>query len=184
MAGVCVRLYAEEDYQSRPAFTDPEILRTHLAAVILQMSALNLGKPEDFPFVEPPDSRQISDGFRLLFELQAVDEQRRIAELGRQLAKLPVDPRLGRMVLAAQREGGLSEALILVAALAIQDPRERPLEEQRAADEKHRRFRDEHSDFVALLNLWNYYHEQARQLSKNQLRNLCPVSYTHLDQSC
>ena len=176
-AGICVRLYAEEDFQSRPAFTDPEILRTHLAAVILQMSALNLGKPEDFPFVEPPDSRQIGDGFRLLFELQAVDGQRRIADLGRQMAKLPVDPRLGRMVLAAQREGCLSEALIIVAALAIQDPRERPLEKQQAADEKHRRFRDEHSDFVALINLWNYYHEQARQLSKNQLRNLCQAEF-------
>ncbi len=177
MAGVCVRLYAEEDFQSRPAFTDPEILRTHLAAVILQMSALNLGRPEDFPFVDPPDSRQISDGFRLLFELQAVDEQRGITELGRQLAKLPVDPRLGRMLLTAQREGCLSEALIIVAALAIQDPRERPLEKQQAADEKHRRFRDEQSDFLALLKLWDYYHEQARQLSKNQLRNLCQTDF-------
>ena len=177
MAGVCVRLYAEEDYQSRPAFTDPEILRTHLAAVILQMSALQLGRPEDFPFVDPPDSRQISDGFRLLFELQAVDEQRRITELGRRLAKLPVDPRLGRMLLAAQGEGCLREVLVIVAALAIQDPRERPLDKQQAADEKHRRFRDEHSDFVALLKLWDYYHEQARQLSKNQLRNLCQADF-------
>ncbi len=177
MAGVCVRLYAEEDYQSRPAFTDPEILRTHLAAVILQMSALNLGRPEEFPFVDPPDSRQISDGFRLLFELNAVDEQRRITDLGRQLAKLPVDPRLGRMLLAAQREGGLREVLVIVAALAIQDPRERPLDKQQAADEKHRRFRDEHSDFVALLKLWDYYHEHARQRSKNQLRNLCQADY-------
>ncbi len=177
MAGVCARLYAEEDFQSRPAFTDPEILRTHLAAVILQMSTLNLGRPEDFPFVEPPDSRQISDGFRLLFELQAVDEQRGVTELGRQLAKLPVDPRLGRMLLAAQREGALREALVIVAALAIQDPRERPLEKQQAADEKHRRFRDEQSDFLALLKLWDYYHEQARQLSKNQLRNLCQSDF-------
>ena len=177
MAGVCVRLYAEEDFKARPAFTDPEILRTHLAAVILQMSALNLGRPEEFPFVDPPDSRQISDGFRLLFELQAVDEQRRITDLGRQLAKLPVDPRLGRMLLAAQQESCLREALIIVAALAIQDPRERPLEKQQAADEKHRRFRDEHSDFLALLKLWDYYHEQARQLSRNQLRNLCQADF-------
>ena len=177
MAGVCVRLYAEEDFRSRPAFTDPEILRTHLAAVILQMSALNLGRPEEFPFVDPPDSRQISDGFRLLFELQAVDEQRRISDLGRQLAKLPVDPRLGRMLLAAQREGCLRETLIIVAALAIQDPRERPLEKQQAADEKHRRFRDEHSDFLGLLKLWEYYHEQMRQLSRNQLRNLCQADF-------
>ena len=177
MAGVCIRLYAKEDYQARPPFTDPEILRTHLAAVILQMSALNLGRPEDFPFVEPPDSRQISDGFRLLFELQAVDEQRRITELGRQLAKLPLDPRLGRMLLAARREGCLREVLVVAAALAVQDPRERPLEKQQAADEKHRRFRDEHSDFLALIKLWEYYHEQARQLSKNQLRNRCQAEF-------
>ncbi|HRC68387.1 MAG TPA: ATP-dependent RNA helicase HrpA [Candidatus Competibacter denitrificans] len=177
MAGVCIRLYAEDDYQARPPFTDPEILRTHLAAVILQMSALNLGRPEDFPFVEPPDSRQISDGFRLLFELQAVDEQRRITELGRQLARLPLDPRLGRMLLAARQEGCLHEVLVIVAALAVQDPRERPLERQQAADEKHRRFRDEHSDFLALLKLWEYYHDQARQLSKNQLRNLCQAEF-------
>ncbi len=177
MAGVCVRLYAEEDFRSRPPFTDPEILRTHLAAVILQMSALNLGRPEEFPFVDPPDSRQIGDGFRLLFELQAVDEQRRISEQGRQLAKLPVDPRLGRMLLSAQREGCLREVLVVVAALAIQDPRERPLERQQAAGEKHRRFRDEHSDFLALLKLWDYYHDQARQLSKNQLRNLCQSDF-------
>ena len=177
MAGVCVRLYAEEDFQNRPPFTDPEILRTHLAAVILQMCALNLGRPEEFPFVDAPDSRQISDGFRLLFELQAVDEQRRITDLGRQLAKLPVDPRLGRMLLAAQREDCLRETLIVVAALAIQDPRERPLEKQQAADEKHRRFRDEDSDFLALLKLWEYYHEQARQLSRNQLRHLCQADF-------
>ena len=176
-AGICIRLYAEEDFQARPAFTDPEILRTHLAAVILQMSALQLGKPEDFPFIDPPDARQISDGFRLLFELQAVDEQRGISELGRQLARLPVDPRLGRMLLAARQEGCLREVLILVAALAIQDPRERPLDRQQAADEKHRRFRDEQSDFLALLNLWNDYHEQARQLSRNQLRNRCQAEF-------
>jgi len=177
MAGVCIRLYAEDDYQARAPFTDPEILRTHLAAVILQMSALNLGRPEDFPFVEAPDSRQISDGFRLLFELQAVDEQRRISELGRQLARLPLDPRLGRMLLAAQREACLKEMLVIVAALAVQDPRERPLEKQQAADEKHRRFRDEQSDFLAWLKLWDYYHDQARQLSKNQLRNLCQSEF-------
>ena len=177
MAGVCVRLYAEEDFLARPAFTDPEILRTHLASVILQMSALNLGRPEEFPFVDPPDSRQINDGFRLLFELGAVDEQRHITELGRQLAKLPVDPRLGRMLLAAQRESCLREVLVIVAALAIQDPRERPLEKQQAADEKHRRFRDERSDFLSLLKLWDYYHEQARQLSKNQLRNRCQADF-------
>ena len=177
MAGVCIRLYAEADYQARPPFTDPEILRTHLAAVILQMSALNLGRPEEFPFIEPPDSRQINDGFRLLFELQAVDEQRRITELGRQLAQLPLDPRLGRMLLGARQEGCLREVLVIVAALAVQDPRERPLEQQQAADEKHRRFRDEHSDFLALLKLWDYYHGLVRELSKNQLRNRCQAEF-------
>lgn len=176
-AGLCIRLYAEVDLQARPQFTDPEILRTHLAAVILQMSALNLGRPEEFPFIDAPDARQISDGFRLLFELQAVDEQRRVTALGRQLAQLPVDPRLGRMLLAAQQEGALRETLIIVAALAIQDPRERPLDHQQSADQKHRRFRDEQSDFLALLKLWDYYHEQARQLSKNQLRNLCKSDF-------
>jgi len=172
-AGLCIRLYSEEDFLSRPAFTDPEILRTNLAAVILQMSVLRLGEIEDFPFIDPPDSRLISDGFQLLFELGAVDTQRQVTELGRQLARLPIDPRLGRMILAARQEGCLGEALIIASALALQDPRERPLERQQAADEKHRRFRDEQSDFLALLNLWNHYHEQARRLSRNKLRQLC-----------
>ncbi len=172
-AGLCIRLYSEEDFLSRPAFTDPEILRTNLAAVILQMSVLRLGEIEDFPFIDPPDSRLINDGFQLLFELGAVDTQRQVTELGRQLARLPIDPRLGRMILAARQEGCLSEALIIASALAIQDPRERPLERQQAADEKHRRFRDEQSDFLALVNLWNHYHEQARRLSRNKLRQLC-----------
>lgn len=172
-AGICIRLYAEEDFKQRPIFTDPEILRTNLAAVVLQMSALHLGRPEDFPFIEPPDGRQISDAFRLLFELQAVDNERKVTQLGQQLARLPVDPRLGRMLLAAQHESAVREVLIIVAALAIQDPRERPLEKQQAADEKHRQFRDEQSDFIALLKLWDYYHEHMRELSKNQLRQLC-----------
>ena len=172
-AGVCIRLYDEEDFQSRPAFTDPEILRTNLASVILQMAYLKLGEVEDFPFVEPPDTRLVTDGYKLLFELGAVDDDRRITELGRQLARLPIDPKLARMILAGEREGALRETLIITSALAIQDPRERPLEHQQAADEKHRRFRDEHSDFSALLNLWNYYHEQARHLSQAKLRGLC-----------
>ncbi len=171
--GVCIRLHSEEDFLARPEFTEPEILRTNLAAVILQMTALNLGEIEDFPFIEPPERRQITDGYKLLFELGAVDEQRRITELGRRLARLPVDPRLGRMLLAAAEFGSLREVLVIAAALAIQDPRERPLDHQQAADEKHRRFRDPGSDFLALLNLWNYYHEQARHLSRNKLRQLC-----------
>ncbi len=176
-AGICIRLYDIEDFQSRPLFTDPEILRTNLAAVILQMAALQLGPIQEFPFIDPPDSRQISDGFNLLFELQAVDAEQRITELGKQLAKLPIDPRLGRMILAAQQEGCLREVLIITSQLAIQDPRERPLDNPQPADAKHRRFHDERSDFIALLNLWNYYHEQARHLSKNKLRALCQEEF-------
>lgn len=171
--GVCIRLYAEEDFNARPAFTEPEILRTNLAAVILQMAALKLGEVEAFPFLESPERRQITDGYKLLFELGAVDGQRRITDLGRRLARLPVDPRLGRMLLAAAEFGSLREVLIIAAALAIQDPRERPMDRQQAADEKHRRFRDARSDFQALLNLWDYYHEQARHLTRNKLRQLC-----------
>ena len=172
-AGVCIRLYDEQDFKARSEFTDPEILRTNLAAVILQMCALRLGEVADFPFIDPPDRRLINDGFKLLFELGAVDAQHQISKLGKQLARLPIDPRLGRMILAAQNEGALSEVLIITSALAIQDPRERPLDKQQAADEKHRRFRDPGSDFISLLNLWRYYHEQARHLSKNKLRQLC-----------
>ncbi len=175
--GVCIRLYSQEDFNTRPAFTEPEILRTNLAAVILQMAALNLGDIEDFPFLEPPERRQITDGYKLLFELQAVDAQRRITELGRRLARLPVDPRLGRMLLAAAELGSLHEVLIIAAALSIQDPRERPLDHQQAADEQHRRFRDSRSDFQALLNLWTYYHEQARHCSRNKLRQLCRAEF-------
>ncbi len=172
-AGICIRLYGEDDFASRPAFTDPEILRTNLAAVILQMAVLQLGEVEDFPFLDPPDRRQITDGYQLLFELGAVDERRQVTEAGRRLARLPIDPRLGRMILAAQQEGCLAETLIVVSALTIQDPRERPLERRQAADEKHARFRDERSDFRGLLKLWNYYHEQAGKLSRNKLRALC-----------
>ena len=176
-AGVCMRLYDEEDFRQRPEYTDPEILRTNLAAVILQMCALRLGRISDFPFIDPPDKRLINDGFKLLFELHAVDEQQRITDLGRRLAKLPIDPRLGCMILAAESESSLREVLIIVSALAIQDPRERPLDRQQAADEKHRRFKDDRSDFIALLNLWNYFHEQARHLSKSKLRKLCQEEF-------
>ena len=172
-AGVCIRLYSEEDFLSRPEFTDPEIRRTNLASVILQMMLLGLGDIENFAFLDAPDKRFISDGFRLLHELGAVDERNRITEDGRRLARLPVDPRIGRMLLAADREGSLHEVLIIAAALTIQDPRERPLEAQQAADEKHSRFRDEKSDFVAFLKLWDYYHEQARHLSNSKLRKQC-----------
>ncbi len=172
-AGVCIRLYSEEDFLARPEFTDPEIRRTNLASVILQMMLLGLGDIEQFAFLDAPDKRYITDGFRLLHELGAVDERNRITEDGRRLARLPVDPRIGRMLLAADREASLHEVLIIASALTIQDPRERPLEAQQAADEKHRRFHDEKSDFLAFLNLWDYYHEQARHLSNSKLRKLC-----------
>jgi len=135
----------------------PEILRTNLASVILMMSTLSLGKIEDFPFVEPPDNRMVRDGFKLLYEIGAVGGDYKVTALGRQLARLPIDTRLGRMLLAGYDEGALREVLIIVSALAIQDPRERPLDKQQAADEKHNRFKDKKSDFISYLLLWNYY---------------------------
>ena len=179
--GICIRLYSEEDFLSRPAFTDPEILRTNLASVILQMTALGLGDISAFPFVEAPDKRNIQDGVRLLEELGAITEEEngryRLTPSGRQLAQLPVDPRLARMVLEAQKYGCVREVMIIVAALSIQDPRERPVEKQQAADEKHRRFADKESDFVAFVNLWNYLQEQQKALSGNAFRRQCKVDY-------
>ncbi len=172
-AGVCIRLYSEEDFLSRPEYTEPEIRRTNLASVILQMMLLGLGDIEQFPFIDPPDRRYINDGFRLLHELGAVDRNNRITNDGRQLARLPVDPRIGRMLLSAVKEKALHEVLIIASALSVQDPRDRPLEAQQAADEKHARFSDEKSDFIAYLNLWDYFHEQSRHLSQSKLRKLC-----------
>src|SRR4051794_37537164 len=157
--GICVRLYSEDDFLERPRFTDPEILRTNLASVLLQMAALGLGDVEDFPFLDPPDRRQIRDGVLLLQELGAFDARRRLTKLGRRLARLPVDPRLGRMVLEADRLGCASEVAIIAAALSIQDPRERPADARDAADQQHARFRAEDSDFLALLHLWRYLEE-------------------------
>ena len=182
-AGICIRLYSEEDYAARPAFTEPEILRTNLAAVILQMSALGLGAVEDFPFVEAPDARFVRDGFKLLQELGAVDARQRLTERGRQLARLPVDPRIGRMILAAREELCLREVLVIAAALSVQDPRERPLDKAQAADEKHRLFAVPQSDFLGYLKLWDAYHEQARHLSQNKLRKWCQqhfISYVRM----
>jgi ATP-dependent helicase HrpA len=159
--GICIRLYAEEDFASRPEYTDPEILRTNLASLILQMAALGLGAPEDFPFVDPPDTRLLNDGYRLLQELSAVDGDRRITRLGRQMAALPVDPRLARVLLEAGRQRCLSEALVIAAFLSIQDPRERPSDKTEAADQAHALFADERSDFVGVLNLWKAAREQA-----------------------
>jgi len=174
MSGVCVRLYSEEDFASRPAYTDPEIRRSNLAAVILRMKALGLADVENFPFIEPPDSRAIADGFKLLEELNAVDERGNLTPTGQHLAKLPIDPRIARMVLAAKEEHCIKEVLIIAAALSLQDPRERPLERQQAADEKHRRHQDENSDFLAFLNLWQAYDEALKhQKSRRKLTDWC-----------
>lgn len=171
--GVCIRLYAEEDFAARERFTQPEIQRTNLAAVILQMANLKLGAVDAFPFIDAPDARLVRDGYRLLQELQAVDGERRLTRTGRELARLPIDPRLARMVFAATAEGALTEVLIIVTALAVGDPRERPFDRQQAADEKHARFRDKRSDFAALLSLWRYLDERGEALSQSALRRLC-----------
>ncbi|MEL7615386.1 ATP-dependent RNA helicase HrpA [Vreelandella titanicae] len=175
--GVCIRLYSEEDFLSRPGFTDPEIQRTNLASVILSMLGLKLGDIEAFPFVDPPDSRFVKDGFRLLFELGAVDDKQRLSPLGRKLARLPIDPRLARMVLAGAEFGSLRDVLIVVSALAIQDPRDRPTDKRQAADQAHQRWHDPDSDFVALLNLWHGIENAREALSGNQLRRWCREHY-------
>ena len=159
--GICIRLYSEEEFEARPQYTDPEILRTNLASLILQMAALRLGVPEDFPFLDAPDTRLLNDGYRLLQELSAVDGDRKITRLGRRMASLPVDPRLARILLEAGRTGCLREALVIAAFLSIQDPRERPADKTEAADEKHAQFADERSDFIAVLNLWRAAREQG-----------------------
>jgi ATP-dependent helicase HrpA len=166
--GICVRLYAEDDFNNRSEFTDPEILRSSLASVILRMASLRLGDVAEFPFIEAPSSRLISDGYQLLQELGAVDAERRITELGQQLAKLPLDPRVGRMVLAAKRENCLQEILIIGAALAIRDPRERPMEKREAADQAHAKFADERSDFMGFLKLWAFYDEALKHKKSNR----------------
>ncbi len=175
--GVCIRLYSEEDYLARPAYTDPEILRTNLAAVILRMHALHLGEVDEFPFIDPPDPRAVKDAYQSLYELGAMDAERRLTELGRRLARLPVDPRIGRMILAAEREDCLREVLVIASALSIQDPRERPMDAREAADAAHARFHHEGSDFLAWLALWDYVNEQARHLSQNQWRKRCRAEF-------
>jgi len=182
--GICIRLYDEEDFESRPAFTDPEILRTNLASVILQMTALGLGEVSAFPFLEPPDPRQIKDGVALLHELNALDPaqedpRKRLTPLGRTLAQLPVDPRLARMLVEADRNGCLPDVLVIVAALSIQDPRERPTEHQQAADQSHARFKDPRSDFLSYLNLWNYLMTLQREVSSSRFRRQCIAEYLH-----
>lgn len=200
--GICIRLYSEEDFLSRPEFTDPEILRTNLASVILQMTALGLGDLDAFPFVEMPDKRNIQDGVRLLEELGAIDEKdssrfnhsnrnnksntvntntpnnsKQLTAIGRKLARLPIDPRLARMVIEAMSLGCLHEVMVITSALSIQDPRERPSDKQQASDEKHKRFVDKESDFITLINLWNYLKEQQQALSSNAFRQMCKKDY-------
>jgi ATP-dependent helicase HrpA len=171
--GICIRLYSEEDFAAREEFTPPEVLRTNLASVILRMATLGLGDPETFPFLDPPDTRLINDGVRLLEELQAMTDDRRVTRLGKQIAALPLDPRLGRMLLAASRQRCLTEMLGLAAFLETQDPRERPAEMSQQAEEKHALFADNRSDFITVLNLWRAFGEQAAALSANQLRKWC-----------
>jgi ATP-dependent helicase HrpA len=178
-AGVAIRLYSEQDLAARPRYTDPEILRTNLAAVILQMAALRLGDIEQFPFLDPPERRSIQDGVVLLQELGAFDRSRQITDLGRRLARLPVDPRIGRMILQAEVEGCVREVLVIAAALSIPDPRERPSDQEEAARHKHARFADEHSDFISYLNLWRYLREQRRERSGNQFRRMCRDEFLH-----
>ncbi len=181
--GICIRLYAEDDFEARPAFTEPEILRTNLASVILQMAALGLAAAgdgagiADFPFLDPPDRRQIADGVALLEELGALETATggglTLTPVGRKLATIPIDPRLGRMILAAGDHNCLREILIITAALSIQDPRERPADMQQQADERHRRFADETSDFLSFLNLWNYLRDEQRSRTSSAFRRMC-----------
>ena len=181
--GICIRLYSEEDFESRPEFTDPEILRTNLASVILQMAALDLGEVAGFPFIDPPDTRQVTDGVRLLEELGAVppggNGATRLTDIGRKLARLPVDPRLGRMIIEAGRNGCAREVLIIAAALSIQDPKERPADSRDAADAQHARFAEPGSDFLSLLSLWDYLRERQRELSGSAFRRMCRREYLH-----
>ncbi|EME00056.1 MULTISPECIES: ATP-dependent RNA helicase HrpA [Stutzerimonas stutzeri subgroup] len=175
--GICIRLYSEEDFLGRPEFTDPEILRTNLAAVILQMLHLRLGDIQDFPFIEPPDGKAISDGFNLLQELSAVNRENQLTPLGRQLARLPIDPRLGRMLLEAAQQGSLAEVLIVASALSVQDVRERPADRQQAADQAHAQWKDPDSDFAALINLWRGFEEKRQELGSNPLRSWCRKNF-------
>lgn len=171
--GICIRLYSEQDYLARPKYTEPEIRRSNLAAVILRMKACRLGEVETFPFIDPPQQRAINAGYELLQELGALDDDRRLTALGRRLARLPVDPTVGRMLLEAEKERCLNEVLVIASGLSIQDPRERPDDAKDAADLMHKRFDDPRSDFLALLNIWKAYDEQAEKLSQRQMRKFC-----------
>lgn len=177
--GVCIRLYSEQDFEDRPRYTEPEILRTNLASVILQMAALGFGDIQRFGFLDPPDARSIRDGSALLQELGAFDRDGALTDLGRRLARIPVDPRLGRMILQADAEGCVHEVLVLAAALSIPDPRERPTDREEAARQRHARFADENSDFVSYLNLWRYLGEQRKERSGSSFRRMCREDFLH-----
>ena len=171
--GICIRLYDEADFNNRPRFTDPELLRSSLAGVILRMKSLNLGDVVGFPFIDPPSNRLVTDGYQLLAELHALDEQGQLTKIGRQLAKLPLDPRIARMLLAAEQQRCVGEMLVIASALSVQDPRDRPMERAQAADEKHKLFQDERSDFMGWLKLWKWYDEQLKHKKTNrQLQTL------------
>lgn len=177
-SGICIRLYSEEDFNGRPEFTEPEILRSSLASVILRMAALRLGDVTEFPFIEAPSSRLITDGYQLLQELGAVDSKRHITETGLQLARLPLDPRVGRMILAAKRESCLSEILIIASVLSIQDPRERPMDKREAADNAHAKFAGEGSDFMSYLKLWDFFDNALKiKKSNKDLLNQCHSNF-------
>ncbi len=176
-AGICVRLYSEEDFLGRPAFTDPEILRINLASAILKMISLKIGDISQFPFIQPPEKKFINDGKKLLFELGALDADDNLAPLGAKLAQLPVDPRMGKMLLAAGDEGCVREVLIITAFLSVQDPRERPYDAQQKASQAHSRFVDSTSDFLGILKLWDYYQDRAKHLTQNKFRKLCKQEF-------
>ncbi|HEY7087080.1 MAG TPA: ATP-dependent RNA helicase HrpA [Tepidisphaeraceae bacterium] len=175
--GICIRLYSEDDFTRRAQFTEPEILRTNLASVILQMKALKLGDIAEFPFIDPPDPRSVRDGYQTLHEIGAIDERNELTETGRMLARLPIDPRIGRMVLAARDENVLEDVLVIAAALSVQDPRERPMDQQQAADSAHGQFRDENSDFLSFIKLWKWFRESEKHLSGSKLRKLCKENF-------
>ncbi|MEM9346872.1 MAG: ATP-dependent RNA helicase HrpA [Planctomycetota bacterium] len=175
--GVCVRLYSEEDFLSRDEFTTPEILRSSLASVILQIETLRFGAIQDFPFIDPPRPSMVRDGYKTLHEIGALTPDDQVSALGRQLSHMPVDPRVARMVLAGQEEGVLDEVLVIASGLEVQDPRERPIDQQGKADAAHEPFADPRSDFLAYLNLWSFYHEQKGKLSHNKLRKACKQNY-------
>lgn len=175
--GICIRLYSHDDYLARPEFTEPEIMRTNLSAVILQMTALNLGDIEDFPFLEPPDDKMIRDGKTVLQEVNALEKSGKLTEIGRQLAKFPTDPKLARMLVAAGQLSCLSEVAIIVSALSIQDPREKPADKMPQADAKHAAFRHPESDFLTILNIWNEFEVQKKHLSNSKLRKYCTVNF-------